>query len=34
MRYNKIYHITRFMCAPYLEESKPTFSPWFHDLLL
>jgi len=26
---NKIYHITRFMCAPYLEKSKPTFLPWF-----
>ena len=25
---NKIYHITRFMCAPYLEKSKPTFLPW------
>jgi len=27
--YNKIYHITPFMCAPYLEKSKPTFLPWF-----
>ena len=26
--YNKIYHITRFMCTPYLEKLKPTFLPW------
>ena len=27
--YNKTYHITQFMCAPYLEKSKSTFLPWF-----
>ena len=26
---NKIYHITQFICAPYLEKLKPTFLPWF-----
>jgi len=25
----KTYHITRFMCAPYLEKLKPTLLPWF-----
>jgi len=26
---SKIYHIARFMCAPYLEKLKPTFLAWF-----
>ena len=24
-----MYHIIQFMCASYLEISKPTFLPWF-----
>jgi len=26
---SKMYHITRFMCVPYLEKWKPTFLLWF-----
>jgi len=26
---SQIYHISWFMCAPYLEKLKPTFLPWF-----
>jgi len=27
-----IYHIIRFMCAPYLEISKPAFLSWFKNV--